>query len=175
MSHRDTTTPGQARRLTNQGAALLEKGKAQEALPFLERAYEIDAQSVALLVNLGAAYVLVGRHKDAIPLLESARDFEPHNPMVWVNLGAAYLGNPVLASGEMQMRAISAFQKALELNPTAPNVHYNLGLIFVDRGEPGLAMAAFRQATQVNPKDRDAQQWLHKLDAGGEGGQERGT
>ncbi len=63
------------------------------------------------------------------------------------------------------MQAIHAFEAALELNPAAPNVHYNLGLIFLDREEEDLAVAAFRQAVQVNPFDRDARTWLRKLEA----------
>ena len=153
----------QARQKLNRGAKLLERGKAQEALPHLERAYELDGTSVPILITLGGAYVVAGRHKEAIPLLEAARDAEPGNMMVWINLGAAYLGNPILASGEQQMQAIEAFEKALELNPAAPSVHYNLGLIFVDRDEPDLALAAFRKAVQTNPADRDARLWIRRL------------
>lgn len=152
------------RQLVNQGARLLEQGKAEEAIPHLLRAYRLDKESVPVLINLGGAYVMAGRHKEAIPFLEIARDAEPHNAMIWINLGAAYLGNPVLATPEEQMQAIRAFERALELNPTAPSVHYNLGLIFVDRQETDLAVAAFRQAVQVNPLDRDANSWLRKLE-----------
>jgi tetratricopeptide (TPR) repeat protein len=109
---------------------------------------------------------MAGRHNEAIPILEAARDAEPLNAMIWINLGAAYLGNPVLATSEQQMQAIKAFEKALELNPAAPNVHYNLGLIFVDRKESDLAVAAFRRAVQVNPLDRDARRWLRSLEEG---------
>jgi tetratricopeptide (TPR) repeat protein len=97
--------------------------------------------------------------------LEAARDAEPENAMIWINLGAAYLGNPALATHEQQMQAIRAFQTALRLNPAAPNVNYNLGLIFVDRREHDLAIASFRRAIQVNPLDRDARAWLQKLEA----------
>jgi tetratricopeptide (TPR) repeat protein len=135
-----------------------------EAIPHLERAYQLDREGVPTLINLGGAYVMTGRHKEAFPMLEAARDAEPHNAMIWINLGAAYLGNPVLATPEQQIQAITAFEKALELNPAAPNVHYNLGLIFVDRKDNDLAMAAFRQAVQVNPLDRDARHWLRKLE-----------
>jgi tetratricopeptide (TPR) repeat protein len=78
-------------------------------------------------------------------------------------LGAAYLGNPVLATQEQQLRAIKAFETALELDPVAPSVDYNLGLIFVDRKEHDLAMSAFQRAIEVNPFDRDARAWLRKL------------
>ncbi len=152
------------RRLINQGASLLEEGKAVEAIPLLERACRLDGENVPALINLGGAYIMAGKHREAIPLLETARDAEPHNVMVWINLGAAYLGNPLLATPERQMKAISAFQRALELNPAAPNVHYNLGLIFVDRKQTDLAVAAFRQAIRVNPFDADARSWLRKLE-----------
>lgn len=157
-------TQRRARRLLNRGAALLEQGRAQEAITPLEQALELDNESVPALINLGGAYVMAGQHREAIPLLEAARDKEPENAMIWINLGAAYLGNPVLASAEQQMQAIRAFQTALELNPAAPNVHYNLGLIFLDRKETDLAVAAFRRAIQVNPMDQDAHNWLRKLE-----------
>jgi Flp pilus assembly protein TadD len=158
------------RRLTNEGARLLEQGRAKEAAPLLQQALEIEPQNVPALINLGGAYVMVGRHREAIAPLEAAREEEPHNPMIWINLGAAYLGNPVVATPEQQMRAIQAFQRAVELDPASPNVHYNLGLIFVDRGDDDLAVAAFRQALVVNPHDRDARSWLRKLGQEEEGG-----
>jgi tetratricopeptide (TPR) repeat protein len=165
---KEASSQAQARRrawrLLNRGAKLLEQGRATEAIPPLETAYKLDRESVPTLINLGGAYVMAGRHKDAVPILEAACDAEPDNSMIWINLGAAYLGNPILATSEQQMQAIIAFEKALELNPAAPNVHYNLGLIFVDRKESDLAIAAFRRAVQVNPLDRDARQWLRRLE-----------
>ena len=158
-------TKERARRLLNRGARLLGQGKANEAIPHLERAYQLDNASVPAKINLGGAYVLAGRHEKAVPLLEAARDAEPQNVMIWINLGAAYLGNPVLATAKQQMQAIRAFEVALDLNPAAPNVNYNLGLIYVDREERDLAMSAFRRAIQINPYDRDARAWLRKLEA----------
>ena len=161
----DQKTKDRARRLLNLGATLLGQGEAVEAIPHLERAHQLDSLSVPAQINLGGAYVVAGRHAEAVPLLEAARDAEPQNAMIWINLGAAYLGNPVLATPEQQMQAIRAFETALTLDPAAPNVHYNLGLIFVDRRENDLAVAAFRRAVQVNPFDRDAHSWLRKLGA----------
>ena len=170
----DQKTKERARRLLNRGASLLEQGKANEAIPHLERAYQLDNSSVPAQINLGGAYILAGRHEKAVPLLEAARDAEPQNVMIWINLGAAYLGNPVLATPARQMQAISAFEAALDLNPAAPNVNYNLGLIFVDRKENALAVAAFQRAIQVDPFDRDARTWLRKLEAAqGKDGEDR--
>ena len=155
----------EALRLLNLGANLLAEGQVTDALECLQQAYRLDAASVPVCINLGGAYVMCGRHKKAIPILEAARDAEPGNAMIWINLGAAYLGNPILATSEQQARAIEAFEKALQINPAAPNVHYNLGLVFVDLGDRDLAVAAFRRAVEVNPCDRHARQWLGKLEA----------
>jgi tetratricopeptide (TPR) repeat protein len=160
------------RRLLNRGARLLEEGQAEEAISCLERANELSTENAAVLINLGGAYVMAGRHGEAVPVLEKARDIEPDNAMILINLGAAYLGNPVIATEEQQLRAIKAFESALVLNPGAPNVHYNLGLVFVDRGETELAIAAFRQALQTNPFDSDARRWLQRLQAEEEGERE---
>jgi len=159
-----------AKELLNQGAQLLQQGRVEEAISFLEQAHELDAESVPTLLNLSGAYILAGRHREAIPLLEAALKTEPENPMIWINLGAAHLGNPILATHEQQEQAIRAFEKSLELDPAAPSVHYNLGLIFVDRGDHDLARAAFRHALRVNPQDRDARRWLDKLETAEEQG-----
>ncbi len=151
--------------LLRRGARFLQEGKALEALSPLQRAYQFEPDNVAVAINLAGAYILLGRHREAIPLLEEASQAEPHNPMIWTNLGAAHLGNPVLATPEQQTRAIAAFERALMLDPTAPHVHYNLGLIFLDRGEQDAALAAFRRALQVNPFDRDAANYVRLLTA----------
>lgn len=162
------TVAPRAQPLLNEGTRLLREGKVAEAIDSLERAREIDAASVPILLNLGGAYVMAGSHRKAIQPLEAARDVEPQNAMVWINLGAAYLGNPVLATPEQQLDAIRAFERALQLNPAAPSVHYNLGLIYVDRGQADLAAEAFQKAIEVNPRDRDARRWLDKVEAQGE-------
>ena len=159
-----TTAQHKARHLLNEGANLLREGNANKAISLLKRARQLDPGSVPILLNLGGAYVMAGRHKEALEPLEAARQAEPENAMVWINLGAAYLGNPVLATPEQQLDAIRAFEHALALDPAAPSVHYNLGLIFVDRDETDLAAAAFRKAVQVNPYDHDARRWLQQVE-----------
>ncbi|MFC2031582.1 tetratricopeptide repeat protein [Chloroflexota bacterium] len=164
-SERDSSSAAErARWLLNRGAHLLAQNKAPQAVPVLEEALRLDGQSVPVLINMGGAYIVTGQHKRAIPLLEEAGAAEPDNAMVWINLGAAYLGHPVLASSSEQMNAIKAFERALELDPAAPSVHYNLGLIYVDRGDTDSAVEAFRQAIKFGPRDRDAHILLRKFE-----------
>jgi tetratricopeptide (TPR) repeat protein len=149
--------------LFQEGTSLLHQGKANEATPLLERANHLKPEHVDAAINLSGAYILSGKFNWAVSLLEDLTQREPQNAMVWINLGAAYLGNPILASGEQQLQAIGAFEQALKLDPAAPNVAYNLGLIYRDRREIDRAAYWFEQALQANPKDPDAHRILQRL------------
>lgn len=154
------------RRALEEGARLLHAGRPSEALPHLELAFELVPSDADAAINLGGAHILLNEYQRAVQILEEAAASRPDNSRIWINLGAAYLGNPVLATPEMRALAIAAFEKALELDPLAPSVDYNLGLIHRDRGDLVAAKAHFRQAIAVDPLDRDARRLLARLESG---------
>ena len=147
-----------------EGTRLLHQGKTADALPLLEKAYQLEPTNVDAAINVCGAYILTKRFKRAVEVLEPMSDSAPDNAMIWTNLGAAYLGNPVLARDEEQLRAIEAFKKAYDLNPATPNVAYNIGLIYRDRKETDQARYWLQQALKANPNDRHAKRLIEKLD-----------
>ena len=163
----DTPAYGQMtfQELFRKGTELLHQGKANAAIPFLEHAHELDSENVDAGVNLAGAYILSNKFKKAVTVLEPLSEANPHNPKIWINLGAAYLGNPVLAKNDDQLHAITAFEHALELDPVATSVAYNLGLIYRDRKEYDEAVEWFKKAVQHNPRDQHAKNILAKLEA----------
>ena len=168
MKRKDGSAPEKdrqrARQLSNRGAAYLRQGEVHNAISILRRAYEVMPDDVPTAINLAGAYILQKKFEQAVPILERALEQEPENEMIWINLGAAYLGNPVLAGDEQQWKAIEAFERAIEINPIAPSVHYNLALIHRNRGEVERAMLRFRQAIGANPHDQDARRALSRLE-----------
>lgn len=149
--------------LFRQGTTLLHQGKAADALPLLQQAHQLAPEHVDAAINLAGAYILTKKFTKAVAVLEPLREIHPHNAMLWTNLGAAYLGNPILATDEQQQQAIAAFVQALALNPAAPSVAYNIGLIYRDRQENEQAIHWFRRAVQTNPRDKDARRILKRL------------
>ncbi|PID85947.1 MAG: hypothetical protein CSB13_05435 [Chloroflexi bacterium] len=160
--------------LLKRGTQLLQRGQAQEATAVLEKAQQLDDTNPDVALNLSGAYILTKKFKPAVALLEPLSEQEPDNAMVWTNLGAAYLGNPILARDEEHKKAIAAFEKAFKINPAAPNVAYNLGLIYRDRQEHERAIHWFEKAIQANPTDRDARNIKARLEAKLEEEEERG-
>ena len=145
------------------GTEALHRGDIAKATRFLERAHQMEPDNQDAALNLGGAYILAKKFAQAVAVLEPLSERVPHNPMVWTNLGAAYLGNPILAKEAEQLRAIAAFERAIELNPIAPNVAYNLRLVHLDRRENERALHWFQRAVQANPHDRDARRFVEQL------------
>ena len=148
----------------NQSARLLQQnrpGEAIEKLVPLQKRYDGDPD---VAINLGGAYILQRKWDKAVSVLEPASAQNPDNIMIWTNLGAAYLGRLETAGPQHQKRAIAAYERALQIDPNAPNVNYHLGLIYKERGELLRAITFFERAREVNPTDRDAQYWSERLD-----------
>ncbi|OQA44618.1 MAG: Cellulose synthase operon protein C precursor [Chloroflexi bacterium ADurb.Bin325] len=154
------------RALLNEGARLLMARRPGEAAPLLSRALELEPDSVDAALNLGSAYILQGKHAKAVPVLERAAQLDPHNATVWANLAAAYLGKLPFAERAQQDQAIAAFERALSLNPAAPHVHYNLGLIYLERNDLFAAATHFQAALDTDPADSDARLWLDRIRRG---------
>lgn len=151
--------------LFREGTHLLMQGKTTAAIPLLESAYRHDPSHIDVALNLSGAYILTKKFRQAVTILEPLSQKVPDHDKIWANLGAAYLGNPVLAHDREQRQAIAAFEQALQINPVAPHVAYNIGLIYRDRQEPTQAIAWFRKALQTDPTDKDAASLLNRLTA----------
>ena len=159
----DSQTQKRFEALFRRGTEMLHRGNTERARQLLERAHQLDKTHVDTAVNLSGAYILNKKFKKAVAVLEPISQQEPDHAMVWTNLGAAYLGNPILARDDEQLQAIAAFEKALAINPVAPNVAYNIGLIYRDRGELEEAIHWFSLAIKANPNDQDARRIIARL------------
>ncbi|GJM39807.1 MAG: hypothetical protein DHS20C20_00890 [Ardenticatenaceae bacterium] len=149
--------------LFRRGSELLHRGKVNDAVSILQEAHSLNPNHFDVTLNLSGAFILTKKFKKAVALLEQLSKLMPNNVMVWTNLGAAYLGNPVLARDEEQLQAIDAFKQAIAIDPVAPNVAYNIGLIYRDRREFEVAISWFERAVQANPHDQDARNLIKKL------------
>lgn len=151
-------------RQMKEAAAHLQAGDGVAAVPILERLAELYPDDVDVAINLGGAYILSKQWGRAIEILELVTQYHPTNAAIWSNLAAAYLGTLQISTREKQDRAIAAYRRVVEIDPYYPNAHYNMGLIFEDRGEWAEARAMFAQALKVNPMDRDARTLLKKAE-----------
>jgi tetratricopeptide (TPR) repeat protein len=157
-----TATRRRVVQLINEGARLLHARRPGEALATLTEAYELAPDDPDVAINLGGALIMTARWRRAVAVLEQAVAIHPDNVRLWINLAAAYLGRLEIASPAAQERAIAAYERALTLDPQAPGVHYNLGLIYAERREWEQAAHWFSEALRLWPDDADAAWWLQR-------------
>ncbi len=150
--------------LLNEGARLLHSQRPDEALDPLRRAQALAPDDPDVAINLGGALIMTSKWRQAVRVLEAAVARHPDNSRLWLNLAAAYLGRLETASLAAQDRAIAAYQRALALDHSAHSAHYNIALIYAERGDLNLAQTWFTAALQANPNDRDAALWLRRLE-----------
>jgi len=150
----------------------------QEAEFALKSALTLQPDNLGLKLRLGEVYLAKGQPSAARDVFRELTDRYPHADRAWAALGLleAELGN--------LERADRYLQTALEENPLLPEVQLAFGELRLAAGEPELALATFREATNLLRDDPQLQarmgqamlalgddaQALQRLHAGVEGG-----
>lgn len=100
--------------LVNLGILAARAGKLEEAEKTLKQATERNAQNAAAFNELGIVYRKLGRFEDAKKAYQQAVQVDPSYANAYLNLGVLcdlYLQQPA--------RALEAYERYLELNPSA--------------------------------------------------------
>ncbi len=144
----------------NLGRVYSLEGDEARSRYYLERAVELDPQSVPALVYLSRRYLDDHNHAGALPLLERALAQQPGNHGVLVNLGIAYRG--VGRHDE----ARRAYEKALEVNPRDPTPHFDLGILLGDHlKQYDQGIASFKRYLDAGgPQQELARTYLAELE-----------
>lgn len=104
--------------LNRRAQALLEQGKAQEALPLLKQALAQDPKSIQAEVTLGRVYITLRQFAEASQAFQAAVNLSPKEPEFLYFLGLSQIDETKYAA------ARTSFNRALELSPT--DIRYRL-------------------------------------------------
>ena len=102
--------------LRNLGATLLAARRVPDAIPFLQRAAELDETDPGTHKNLGLAFAMTGQSAAAIEHLRTSLQLQPKDASVHNNLGSL-----LAQRGEWQ-EALVHFQQATRLAPDEPEL-----------------------------------------------------
>lgn len=108
--------------------------------------------------NLAHAYYRADKLDLAIEEMGRASALAPGNDALMLELGSYYL------KAKRYGEAASVLEKAVELNPGAPQEAFNyLGVAYAESGRLDLAEAAFERALSINPGSSSAASNLQKI------------
>jgi len=111
----------------------------------LDRALELEPNSVRALFLYSAALANEGRNREGEDFLLRAIDKEPLNPRFYYHLGAIRLRDNRAAEAQQ------AFEKAIQLKPDYAPPHYQLGKLLVRSNQLKLASEELEKAVRYQP------------------------
>jgi Flp pilus assembly protein TadD len=136
--------------LLQHGAALLNQGRAAEALALCRPALNQHPRNPELL-NLAAASALhSGDPATAERLWRQALALLPGQAQLHLSLGV------LLAQLGRGAEAEASLRQALRLEPRAASAHYNLGLLLARSGRGAEAQRHYEQTLALNPRALEA-------------------
>lgn len=124
-------------------------GEYRDRITFFEKNVERAPWHFDSDINLGIAYQRIGRLKEAEEAFQKAISLQPNHALSHLNLG-------VISSrkGDLE-KALGYYQKALEFLPRgtvdASIALYNMGSVYLNRGEWKKAMQFFDASIQNHP------------------------
>jgi Flp pilus assembly protein TadD len=162
------------------GNALVDLNQPANAIRPLERARTIASGDTATMHLLGEAYRRIGKLPQAVDVLRQCTIADPEQPACFVSLGVAEyqsgnragartaLEHAVLVAPELAeshnslanaivfenaSRAITHYQRAIELNRNLVEAYVGLGSALVENDDLHGAREAWEHALKLNPRD----------------------
>jgi len=172
------------------------RGQFEEAIPAFRRAVKLDPQDVWAMHNLALALAKLGRRDEAISQFRRALALKPRFGPAWLSLGLLLeeigrnaeaqqcfekaLSNRIRRSAELTTLArfcrsrrwfdvaVTNYTDAINLNPTDPHLHVELGQCLVALGRRAEAATHYAEAVRLAPDFAQAR-FLYGLELGRQG------
>lgn len=120
-----------------------------------KKAIEIKADSAAAYDGLAAMYNTSG--KMDLAAAASAKAIELHGASGGGDATSAYNAGAIFVNSGKMAEAKAQFQRALQLDPTMAEAHYQLAMTFVNEGNVGEAVKSLEQYLTLAPNGPNAQ------------------
>jgi tetratricopeptide (TPR) repeat protein len=150
MSGKTASSTARVQSTLQQGMALFQKGRLQDAERVFQSALAIDSKNINALQLLGIIQFQTGRFKDGEQLLRRAIKQKPNIADLHYNLG-----NMLDQQGKFE-QAVVAYKNAIKLGMNSDQTHNNLGMVQSKLGQLEEAELSLRKAVDINPKNPSA-------------------
>jgi tetratricopeptide (TPR) repeat protein len=139
-----------AERLYSQGVAQLSRDDYARALPFFEKAVEIDSTYPEAWYQAGFCYGVLGKHADSLKASKQAAKLRPEWAAVHVNIGASSF-----ALSQFK-EAADAYKQAIKLDDSNPETQFAYGLSLNKLNRPDEEILAYRRTIALKPDHQNA-------------------
>ncbi|MEA5418075.1 tetratricopeptide repeat-containing serine protease family protein [Spirulina sp. CCNP1310] len=136
---------GTAQAFYEQGIALFNEKKYEEALSYFKQAVALDPNYALAWGHLGVSLGELEQYENSIASFDKAIAINPNFAMAWSNRGVSF------EKLEQYENAITSFDKAIAINPDFATAWYNRGVSFEKLEQYENAIASYDKAIEINP------------------------
>lgn len=134
-----------AQSLYSQGLGVLSRDDFARALPYFEKAVEIDPNYAEAWYQAGFCYGMLGRHNDSLKASRRAAQLRPDWAEAHLNIGASSF-----ALGQFK-DAVDAYRQAVKLDENNAEAQYALGLSLGKLGRTEEEILAYKRSLAIKP------------------------
>ncbi|CAN5400712.1 hypothetical protein BH10ACI1_BH10ACI1_11930 [soil metagenome] len=134
-----------AQTLYSQGLGILSRDDFARALPYFEKAVDIDQNYAEAWYQAGFCYGMLGRHNDALKASRRAAQLRPDWAETYLNIGASSF-----ALGQYK-DAVDAYRQAAKLDESNSDAQYALGLSLGKLNRTDEEILAYKRALAIKP------------------------
>lgn len=131
----------------NYGAALVERQRYEDAIPYFSEAARLKPDDVKAEYNIGFALSKLGRNAEAIEHFHATLNRDPTYVPAWTNLG-----NALVSDGKFD-EALASYAHALKVDPVNADSHYSLGVALLAANRSSEAMTELQAAVRLSPSN----------------------
>lgn len=143
----------------NQGINLYNRMRHKEALPYLEKAYQLKPDHLRVLLALGKNYFKLREFNKAIEYYLKYLEIDNTDAEIFYNLGTCYY-----YTGELE-KAVEMNKKAIAIRRNFVHAYFNLGVAYKKLNQNEEAINQFRHILELEPTHKFARQELKSLTA----------
>jgi len=123
------------------------EGNYSAAIPYLEKAYDLDKFESDYGLVLASAYLGIESKDQWEPLYETLSIEHPNTPELWLDYSLA-----VSESGDRE-RALEIIEQGLQNNPSNPQLLYRMGALCYLCGHQPAAIFVLEKALEIAPEE----------------------
>jgi arylsulfatase A-like enzyme/Flp pilus assembly protein TadD len=134
------------------GLLLVNEGKLDKGIEFLQKAIEIIDYDPEVWMHLGMAYSQKGEFQNAQDSYEKALSLDDTDALIYNNLGFLYFSS-FLQTKRVQdsTKALEYYRKAIEFDPGLASGYNGLGGVYKVTGQIDNAIAMWEKALELKP------------------------
>lgn len=158
-----TALPKSARACEARGLAETKMSQFTDAVSSYEHAVELDPDRPDALRGLAAAQAAAGMKTPAIANFEKGLKHFPKDAALRASYASALLPDAEAGDPAAAAKAERLLRAAIELNPSLAEAHYQLGDLYLKKGQTSQAQPLLEKAVKLDPQDSAAHFALARL------------